>query len=169
MSALHEAARAALNAWEYDSAECRWHMDKLSEALAAAEAQPTPDVPETHFGDMAQPVSEPVAFLDCDIAPRALSYSLRDYHRAGIDGPLHYTWTDKPHRLLYDLIAAVRYYAAPAAPAQVPQPLTDAQAERLYQNIKPSQQQDARSCAAFKRLLKVIESAHGIGITKETT
>ena len=51
--------------------------------------------------------------LDCDIQPRPLAYPLTDYHRAGIDGPLHYTWQDKPHRLLYDLIAAVRYYAAP--------------------------------------------------------
>ena len=51
--------------------------------------------------------------LDCDIQPRPLAYPLTDYHRAGIDGPLHSTWQDKPHRLLYDLIAAVRYYAAP--------------------------------------------------------
>lgn len=55
----------------------------------------------------AQPV------LDCDIQPRPLAYPLTDYHSAVIDGPLHYTWQDKPHRLLYDLIAAVRYYAAP--------------------------------------------------------
>ncbi len=57
----------------------------------------------------AQPV------LDCEIQPRPLAYPLTDYHRAGVDGPLHYTWKDKPHRLLYDLIAAVRYYAAPQA------------------------------------------------------
>ena len=41
-------------------------------------------------------------------------------------------------------------------------PLTDAQSERLYRNIEPSRQQDARSLAAFKRLLRVIEAAHGI-------
>ena len=57
----------------------------------------------------AQPV------LDCEIQPRPLAYPLTDYHSAGIDGPLNYTWKDKPHRLLYDLIAAVRYYAAPQA------------------------------------------------------
>ena len=41
-------------------------------------------------------------------------------------------------------------------------PLTDAQSERLYRNIEPSRQQDAKSLAAFKRLLRVIEAAHGI-------
>lgn len=51
------------------------------------------------------------AMLDCEVNPSPLRYPLRDYHRAGFDGPLHFTWTDKPHRLLYDLIAAVRYYA----------------------------------------------------------
>ena len=49
--------------------------------------------------------------LKCDIAPRPLQYSLHDYHIAMSEGPLHYTWTDKPHRLVYDLIAAVKYYA----------------------------------------------------------
>lgn len=50
--------------------------------------------------------------LDCDIEPRPLSYSLRDYHNAPSgEGPQAYQWKDKPHRLLYDLIAAVRYYA----------------------------------------------------------
>ena len=63
------------------------------------------------------PASE---LLECEIAPRPLSYSLQDYHRAGLDGPLHYTWQDKPHRLLYDLIAAVRYYATTQAPAVGP-------------------------------------------------
>ena len=62
---------------------------------------------------MAAVPAQPV--LDCEIQPRPLPYPLTDYHRAGIDGPLHYTWKDKPHRLLYDLIAAVRYYAAPKA------------------------------------------------------
>ncbi len=61
--------------------------------------------------------------LSTDIAPRPLSYSLDDYHRAPSEGALHYTWQDKPHRLLYDLIAAVAYYAgkqpATSAPADV--------------------------------------------------
>lgn len=51
--------------------------------------------------------------LECEIAPRPLAYPLSDYHYAGVPGtPLHYQWTDKPHRLLYDLIAAVKYYAS---------------------------------------------------------
>lgn len=65
----------------------------------------------------SQPV-EPVApeLLDCDIAPRPLSYTLREYHIAPSEGPLNFTWQDKPHRLLYDLIAAVKYYAHPVRP-----------------------------------------------------
>lgn len=58
--------------------------------------------------------------------------------------------------------STVPLYVTPQ-PAAVQQPLTDAQAERLYKNIKPSAQQDARSCAAFKRLVRVVEEAHGIG------
>lgn len=42
--------------------------------------------------------------------------------------------------------------------------LTDAQVERLYRNLPPSQQQDARSLAAFKRVVHLIENVHRIGI-----
>ena len=49
--------------------------------------------------------------LKCEVKPRPLAYPLSDYHHAPSEGPLHFQWTDKPHRLLYDLIAAVRYYA----------------------------------------------------------
>ena len=52
--------------------------------------------------------------LECQISPRPLSFSLDDYHKAITEGPLHYTWIDKPHRLVYDLIAAVKYYAIKA-------------------------------------------------------
>jgi hypothetical protein len=55
------------------------------------------------------------SYLIIEIKPRPLYYSLDDYHRAPGDGPLHATWEDKPHRLLYDLIAAVKYYANLAA------------------------------------------------------
>ena len=82
-------------------------MESYARAAIAAH------VPEAAFGNIAAVPAQPV--LDCDIQPRPLAYPLTDYHRAGIDGPLHYTWQDKPHRLLYDLIAAVRYYAAPQA------------------------------------------------------
>lgn len=40
--------------------------------------------------------------------PRPLKYSLEDYYLAHSgEGPLAAEWTDKPHRLLYDLIAAL--------------------------------------------------------------
>jgi hypothetical protein len=60
------------------------------------------------------------SMLECSINPRPLSHSLHDYHTAMLEGPLHYTWTDKPHRLVYDLIAAVKFYADRAAPVQEP-------------------------------------------------
>lgn len=49
--------------------------------------------------------------LDCEIAARPLTRPLKDYHEGPGSGPLHYTWTDKPHRLVYDLAAAVKYFA----------------------------------------------------------
>jgi hypothetical protein len=72
----------------------------------------------------AKPEGEPL--LTCDIEPRPLSHSLRDYHTAMTEGPLHFTWVDKPHRLVYDLIAAVRYYAAPPARVDGWQPIETA-------------------------------------------
>ena len=66
--------------------------------------------------------SEPVApdgWLDCEfVKPRPLDYPLRDFHRAPGDGPLNATWQDKPHRIVYDLIAAVRYYATRPSPPE---------------------------------------------------
>ncbi|KQY83731.1 hypothetical protein [Pelomonas sp. Root1444] len=56
--------------------------------------------------------------LDCEIAPRPLDHPLRDYHMAPGGGPLHAQWEDKPHRLIYDLIAAVRFYAGSQPPVQ---------------------------------------------------
>ena len=50
MTALLDAARAALQAWEYDSNECRWHMDNLRTELAVAEAQPVGE-PVAWMGD----------------------------------------------------------------------------------------------------------------------
>lgn len=46
----------------------------------------------------------------CEIRPRPLSASLTDYHQApsGV-GSLADEWSDKPHRLLYDLIAHILY------------------------------------------------------------
>lgn len=76
---------------------------------------------------------EAVALFDCAVKPRPLSYSLHDYHRAMSEGPLNFTWQDKPHRLVYDLIAALRYYATPGhipadvSPPQAPPTMTKEQ------------------------------------------
>jgi hypothetical protein len=95
--------------------------------------------------------------LACDIAPRPLSQTLADYHRAMSEGPLHFTWQDKPHRLVYDLIAAVRYYAAPVAVAS---PLSDEQLDRLEDGCWDGPSLLARfDKRAFAR---AIEAAHGI-------
>lgn len=56
MTTLYEAARAALNAWEYDSNECRWHMDNLRAALDAAPKQ----------ADHAEPVAWHVCSVNSD-------------------------------------------------------------------------------------------------------
>jgi hypothetical protein len=43
---------------------------------------------------------------------RPLRYRLDDYWIApGGEGPLGSTWRDKPHRIVYDLIAALVYYS----------------------------------------------------------
>ena len=61
--------------------------------------------------ETSQPLAPPrEQLLDCDVAPRPLAYPLKDYHRAMTDGPLNFTWQDKPHRIVYDLISAVRFY-----------------------------------------------------------
>jgi len=67
-----------------------------------------------------------VGMFECEIEARPLGHSLREYHEAvggNENEGLGYTWSDKPHRLLYDLIAAVKYYADLAQtkqPAQEP-------------------------------------------------
>ena len=120
---MRDAAQALTLAREALEANHEWHMrddpiayidsdmEKLNErAIAALSAAPA-----------GEPVAPANALLACDIQPRPLRYPLSDYHRAGSDGPLHATWEDKPHRLLYDLIAAVRYYAAPAPAEPAPE------------------------------------------------
>jgi len=94
----------------------RWYDPSVGSAVghaweawkARAAIQALAPVPTVLYSDL----------LSCDITPRALSNPLSDYHKAPSEGPLNFTWTDKPHRLLYDLIAAVRYYAAAPQPAQ---------------------------------------------------
>ena len=75
----------------------------------------------------AQAAQDPM--LECSVQPRPLSHPLTAYHSAMSKGPLHYTWQDKPHRLVYDLIAAVKHYAnqaRQAAPAPVAEDAEDA-------------------------------------------
>lgn len=95
--------------------------DQMHKYALAALAQPVPDAQDP--------------MLACEIAPRPLDYPLTDYHYAGVAGTrLHYAWTDKPHRLLYDLIAAVRFYAA-AHPQPVP--LTEKQMRAAFAKLYP--------------------------------
>jgi len=92
--------------------------DYLREALAAsAPVAPAPQ-PAAHQRDGVptwQAAQDPM--LECSIQPRPLSHPLAAYHSAMSKGPLHYTWQDKPHRLVYDLIAAVKHYANQAGQA----------------------------------------------------
>jgi hypothetical protein len=101
----------------------------------------------------APTVVEPDLFTT-DIVPRPLKYPLSDYHKAMSEGPLHYTWQDKPHRLVYDLIAAVRYYATPPRAA-----LSDEQIRNLWFAAKPIE--DGRP--AYWNFARAIEAAHNIG------
>lgn len=55
---------------------------------------------------------EPAAYQG--ITPRPLEYPLAVYHTAPGSGPLHATWLDKPHRIVYDLVAALAYVAQPS-------------------------------------------------------
>lgn len=55
-----------------------------------------------------------------------------------------------------------KFDAAPEARALRPLPFSNAELERLYANIPPTAQQDARSREAFKRLARIVEAGHGI-------
>ena len=110
----------------------------------------------------AQPkqAAEP-AILNCEIQPRPLSHPLADYHHAMSEGPLHYTWQDKPHRLVYDLIAAVRYYAAPVAQeaqrscSEPRKPLTHTQIDAIWNSVEWSPR-------LHIEITRAIEAAHNI-------
>ena len=39
--------------------------------------------------------------------PPPLKHTLEDYRNAPSEGPLHATWKDKPHRIVYDLVSAL--------------------------------------------------------------
>lgn len=96
-------------------------------ALAASAPAPQPAAPQGDGVPTWQAAQDPM--LECSIQPRPLSHPLAAYHSAMSKGPLHYTWQDKPHRLVYDLIAAVKHYAnqaGQAAPAPVAEDVEDA-------------------------------------------
>lgn len=123
-----------------------------------------------------RPSTDPM--LATDIKPRRLSYPLDTYHRAPGDGALNATWQDKPHRLLYDLIAAVAYYAqecnrthpAPGVPDDVVRvkltPLTDAQMEKGREQIfsvnNPYCPCDRKT---FKKVAQWVEAHHAAMLT----
>lgn len=105
-------------------------------AAAAAQAEPvqliatcdrpggcdcgTPNICCDHYVEPDEPATavqaEPVALFQCDVTARPLDYPLSDYHKAPAEGPPNFTWEDKPHRLLYDLIAALKWYTTPRQP-----------------------------------------------------
>ncbi len=91
----------------------------------------------TSLNKAAQPAADN-DLLSCDISARPLSNPLSDYHQAMSKGPLNFTWRDKPHRLVYDLIAAVKWYAIASTSTQTvstveptAQPVTAGQAANL--------------------------------------
>lgn len=89
---------------------------------SAAGAAPALEAPAAPAGDL----------FDCEVRPHPLRYPLAAYHHAPGNGPLHATWQDKPHRIVYDLVAAVRHYAALAAAPQAP--ATEPVARAIFTN-----------------------------------
>jgi hypothetical protein len=94
--------------------------------------QPVLSRPDAGTGDVVGPSQE----LRETVKPRPLAYSLDDYWTAPSGkGPLAFTWIDKPHRLLYDLIAALLAAPSPAPsvsekPAVVPPVVEPTTAQR---------------------------------------
>ena len=110
----------------------------------------------THPPQPKAPEQSDVMFA-CGITPRPLQYPLSDYHVAMSEGPLHFTWTDKPHRLVYDLIAAVKYYAAPPQPEQS-EPLTDDEIDSVVlshmEDINSPEGNPVRKLNAYRALVR---------------
>jgi hypothetical protein len=113
--ALDAIKCARLSNLEYDYKAHQGYMldiiGKIEQELAKSESEQALDKKDD-FSSMELDYESP-SLLECDIKPRPLFYPLSTYHKAISEGDLHYTWQDKPHRLVYDLIAAVRYYARP--------------------------------------------------------
>jgi hypothetical protein len=123
MNKTDEALKLALEALELNNLEWKALADSGDCGYWNAEDQDHYKQTNEAITAIKQARSAPAqdrSMLECSINPRPLSHPLRDYHTAMSEGPLHYTWTDKPHRLVYDLIAAVKFYADRAAPVQEP-------------------------------------------------
>lgn len=72
------------------------------------------------------------------IKPRPVDGSLDDYwYSVCGEGPQAYRWSDTPHRLVYDLIANVLFYAQ-QSPARVEGELTDEEAESIDEAATPA-------------------------------
>jgi hypothetical protein len=67
---------------------------------AAASERPLP----------SYPISE--AMREVFKGGRPLAYTMDEYWNAPGSGPLNYTWKDKPHRVVYDLLAAIIHLQA---------------------------------------------------------
>lgn len=130
MPARHEQEPVACLV-ETEQGAMVWPIQDYDEASTYCPAGEWPVKLYTHPAPQPEQ-SERQELLECDVPARPLSYPLRDYHTAMTEGPLHYTWTDKPHRLVYDLIAAVRYYAT-KHPAPQRQPLTEADSRKAFE------------------------------------
>ena len=63
-----------------------------------------------------------------------LNNSLADYWNAPGGGPLHDEWTDKPHRLLYDLIGEVLHLRAEVTACEAA--AAAAEVERLREALR---------------------------------
>ena len=87
----------------------------IRDAIDRVEPAPQPAASQGDGVPTWQAAQDPM--LECSVQPRPLSHPLTAYHSAMSKGPLHYTWQDKPHRLVYDLIAAVKHYANQAGQA----------------------------------------------------
>lgn len=94
--------------------------DRLQAIISAYRGPPVIAAHNLAASPQPQPVqAQPSnSMFDCDVVPRQLEYPLKDYYHCITAGPLHYTWQDKPHRIVYDLIAAVRFYAQPEPASQ---------------------------------------------------
>lgn len=99
--AMYEVAGVYVEGGEF---HCRRaDMPRIAKRLLSKYAAPAPK---------GEKVSH--EWFECEVDPLPLQYTLKDYHHAVCsDGELNFIWRDKPHRLLYDLIAAVKFYAAP--------------------------------------------------------